>query len=91
MTDIVYFTCILYFTEMSELLFECYHVPSVAYGIDSLFSLYNNHPSPSKLRCKALNVNSSFANETFHHKHISFFRNLKSWFRVRLYQASTLR
>ncbi|XP_062616216.1 actin-related protein 5-like [Saccostrea cucullata] len=28
--------------QMSELLFECYHVPSVAYGVDSLFSLYNN-------------------------------------------------
>jgi actin-related protein 5 len=27
---------------MSELLFECYHVPSVAYGVDALFSLYNN-------------------------------------------------
>ena len=25
---------------MSELLFECYRVPSVAYGIDSLFSYY---------------------------------------------------
>ncbi|XP_048777578.1 actin-related protein 5-like [Ostrea edulis] len=28
--------------QMSELLFECYHVPSVAYGVDALFSLYNN-------------------------------------------------
>ncbi|KAF2068371.1 hypothetical protein CYY_010304 [Polysphondylium violaceum] len=26
----------------SELLFECYNVPSVVYGIDSLFSFYNN-------------------------------------------------
>ena len=34
---------------MSELLFECYNVPSVAYGIDSLFSLYNNMPSSGKL------------------------------------------
>lgn len=25
---------------MSELLFECYNVPQVAYGIDSLFSFY---------------------------------------------------
>ena len=32
-------------SAMSELLFECYNVPSVAYGIDSLFSLYNNIPS----------------------------------------------
>lgn len=31
---------------MSELLFECYHVPQVCYGVDSLFSLYYNHPSP---------------------------------------------
>ena len=31
-------------SAMSELLFECYNVPSVAYGIDSLFSLYNNIP-----------------------------------------------
>ncbi|GFR82480.1 actin-related protein 5-like [Elysia marginata] len=31
---------------MSELLFECYHVPQVSYGVDSLFSLYYNHPSP---------------------------------------------
>nr|XP_006818942.1 PREDICTED: actin-related protein 5-like [Saccoglossus kowalevskii] len=29
---------------MSELLFECYHVPKVAYGVDSLFSLYYNQP-----------------------------------------------
>ncbi|KAF7732280.1 Nuclear actin-protein involved in chromatin remodeling [Apophysomyces ossiformis] len=28
--------------EMSELLFECYNVPSVVYGIDSLFSFYAN-------------------------------------------------
>uniref|UniRef100_UPI00358F7DBC actin-related protein 5-like isoform X2 n=1 Tax=Myxine glutinosa TaxID=7769 RepID=UPI00358F7DBC len=27
---------------MSELLFECYHVPRVAYGIDALFSLHHN-------------------------------------------------
>ncbi|CAG5136503.1 unnamed protein product [Candidula unifasciata] len=31
---------------MTELLFECYHVPQVAYGVDSLFSLYYNHPAP---------------------------------------------
>uniref|UniRef100_G1PD23 Actin-related protein 5 n=1 Tax=Myotis lucifugus TaxID=59463 RepID=G1PD23_MYOLU len=29
---------------MSELLFECYGVPKVAYGIDSLFSFYHNKP-----------------------------------------------
>lgn len=33
---------------MSELLFECYHVPQVAYGVDSLFSLYQNHPEPER-------------------------------------------
>lgn len=27
---------------MSELLFECYNVPSVAYGIDALFSAHHN-------------------------------------------------
>lgn len=27
---------------MSELLFECYGVPRVAYGVDSLFSFYYN-------------------------------------------------
>uniref|UniRef100_A0A1B0D501 Uncharacterized protein n=2 Tax=Phlebotomus papatasi TaxID=29031 RepID=A0A1B0D501_PHLPP len=30
---------------MSELLFECYDVPSVCYGVDSLFSLRENQPS----------------------------------------------
>jgi actin-related protein 5 len=33
---------------MSELLFESYQVPSVTYGIDSLFSLYANGPEKSK-------------------------------------------
>ncbi|XP_067058147.1 actin-related protein 5-like [Acropora muricata] len=42
---------------MSELLFECYNVPSVAYGIDSLFSLYNNIPNSDKTT--ALIVSSS--------------------------------
>ena len=36
------------FAVMSELLFECYRVPQVAYGIDSLFSLYNNTHHPGK-------------------------------------------
>eukprot|EP00066_Takifugu_rubripes_P009444 XP_003976394.1 PREDICTED: actin-related protein 5 [Takifugu rubripes] len=36
---------------MSELLFECYHVPYVSYGIDSLYSFFHNNaqknlPSP---------------------------------------------
>ncbi|KAG9270189.1 actin-related protein 5 [Astyanax mexicanus] len=28
---------------MSELLFECYQIPQVAYGVDSLFSFYNSN------------------------------------------------
>ena len=32
-------------TAMNELLFECYHVPQVTYGIDSLYSLYYNQHS----------------------------------------------
>ena len=40
--------CLILFPEMSELLFECYHVPKVAYGVDALFSLLNNHPNPGK-------------------------------------------
>ncbi|XP_054720695.1 actin-related protein 5-like [Uloborus diversus] len=31
---------------MSELLFECYNVPQVGYGIDSLFSFYNYNYKP---------------------------------------------
>lgn len=27
---------------MSELLFECYGIPSVAYGVDALFSAHHN-------------------------------------------------
>ena len=31
---------------MSELLFECYNIPSIAYGVDCLFSYqHNNCPS----------------------------------------------
>ena len=30
---------------MSELLFECYRVPSVSYGVDGLFSFRHNHPT----------------------------------------------
>lgn len=32
---------------MSELLFEGYGVPSIAYGIDSLYSFHANAPSPA--------------------------------------------
>ncbi|ESP04525.1 hypothetical protein LOTGIDRAFT_136147, partial [Lottia gigantea] len=30
--------------QMSELLFECYHIPQVTYGVDSMFSFYYNQP-----------------------------------------------
>ena len=39
----------MYIVEMSELLFECYGIPKVTYGVDSLFSLYKNHPQPGLL------------------------------------------
>ena len=28
--------------EMNELLFECYNIPRVFYGVDALFSLFEN-------------------------------------------------
>lgn len=37
-----YNTLFICFTVMSELLFECYDVPSICYGIDSLFALKHN-------------------------------------------------
>ncbi|XP_072176304.1 actin-related protein 5-like [Diadema setosum] len=39
---------------MSELLFECYQIPSLAYGIDSLFSLYYNCPEKSASSCSLI-------------------------------------
>jgi actin-related protein 5 len=41
---------------MSELLFEGYNVPSVTYGVDSLFSFYNQNPG---LNADGLVVSSS--------------------------------
>ena len=35
--------------EMSELLFECYHIPRVCYGVDALFSFFHNHPDAGEL------------------------------------------
>ncbi|XP_072412428.1 actin-related protein 5 [Chiloscyllium punctatum] len=32
---------------MSELLFECYHVPKVSYGIDDLYSFWRNNKHPA--------------------------------------------
>ena len=46
--QITFYMYFILFSEMSELLFECYHVPQVAYGNDALFSLYKNHPKPGK-------------------------------------------
>ncbi|ELT93653.1 hypothetical protein CAPTEDRAFT_223173 [Capitella teleta] len=34
---------------MSELLFECYGVPEVTFGVDSLFSLHHSYPSESQM------------------------------------------
>ncbi|GAA5859405.1 hypothetical protein JCM1840_004599 [Sporobolomyces johnsonii] len=45
---------------MTELLFESYGAPSVAYGIDSLFSFYNNSPNPAT--ADGLVISSSTAN-----------------------------
>jgi hypothetical protein len=38
---------IFHITVMSELLFECYGVPSVCYGVDGLFSFRHNNPKCS--------------------------------------------
>lgn len=46
---------------MSELLFECYGVPSLAYGIDALYSYHFMHPNSSE---NALIV--SFGYHTIH-------------------------
>ncbi|KAK2116974.1 Actin- protein 5 [Saguinus oedipus] len=43
---------------MSELLFECYRIPKVAYGIDSLFSFYHN--KPRKSMCSGLIISSGY-------------------------------
>lgn len=32
---------------MTELLFESYGAPSISFGLDSLFSFYDNSPSPT--------------------------------------------
>lgn len=34
---------------MSELLFECYDIPSVSYGVDALFSFQHNKPEANGL------------------------------------------
>ena len=39
---------------MSELLFECYNVPAVSYGVDALFSLYHSCSVQGRAYCDAL-------------------------------------
>ena len=41
---------------MSELLFECYNVPAVSYGVDALFSLYHSCSEQGRAYCDALIV-----------------------------------
>ena len=48
----LYNVTLVHFLEMNELLFECYNIPSVFYGVDSLFSLFENQGN-----FKGLNVN----------------------------------
>ncbi len=43
---------------MSELLFEAYGVPSVAYGIDALFSAYQNYSKRGVLLRDAMVISS---------------------------------
>ena len=57
----------LYFSEMSELLFECYHIPKVAYGVDALFSLMNNHPKHGKLKLYRRRWSHSIRKEILEH------------------------
>ena len=43
---------------MSELLFEAYSVPAVAYGVDALFSAYHSYAKKGNPLCDALIVSS---------------------------------
>ncbi|RDD44462.1 Actin-related protein 5 [Trichoplax sp. H2] len=45
---------------MSELLFECYHVPQIIYGVDSLFSYYCNAKKKGSLANTALIISSGY-------------------------------
>lgn len=45
---------------MTELLFESYGAPSVAFGVDSLFSFYENETNP--LKADGLVVSSGTSN-----------------------------
>lgn len=48
------------FVVMTELLFESYGAPSVAFGLDSLFSFYENEKNPQ--RADGLVVSSGTSN-----------------------------
>ena len=45
-------------SQMSELLFECYGIPSVAYGVDALFSAHHNFSREGQGLTDALIVSS---------------------------------
>lgn len=49
---------------MSELLFETYRVPSVSYGIDSLFSYYDTHHDLPLQQQTSLVISSSHSSTT---------------------------
>lgn len=59
--DKFFLTIVFFFLVMSELLFECYNVPSICYGVDSLFAYHYSQPEPC---CDALIV--SFGYHTIH-------------------------
>jgi actin-related protein 5 len=44
--------------NLSEMFFELYSVPSLLYGVDSMFSLHNNQPMSEDMNC--LLISSSF-------------------------------
>ena len=43
------FNFFIFLSVMNELLFECYQIPQVAFGIDSLFSLYYNQSNEGEV------------------------------------------
>jgi actin-related protein 5 len=45
---------------MSELMFECYQVPSVCYGVDALFSYYYNNAQSNNVVPNGLVISSSY-------------------------------
>ncbi len=45
---------------MNELLFECYGVPKVSYGVDGLFSLYRNQPNFARNKTTSMVISLGF-------------------------------